>query len=122
LVEFAKYTFYWGGKQSDGASAHEHAESAKKNCLASLVITDQTFADTPDICHCPVEVEYVWSWFRELDATRQNSMSIGPITNVEIDHWARLMNIDLLPFEVQAIREIDIAYINNHNSKDKKNG
>lgn len=95
-------------------------ESAKKNCLASLVITDQTFADVPEIAYCPEELEYVWSWFGELDATRQNGMSIGPITNVEIDRWAHLMKIELLPIEVRAIREIDIAYINNHHSKDKK--
>ena len=67
--------------------------------------------------YCPHEVEYIWQWFYELDATRQNGMGAGPITHVEITAWANGMGIDLLPFERQALRQIDRAFLIYSNSK-----
>jgi hypothetical protein len=93
---------------------------AKKNCLASLIITDQTFEDAPVVVRCPVELEHVWSWFKDLDGCRTIGLTLGPITHCEITAWAKGMKIDLMPLERRAIRSLDVAYLNFQNSKDKK--
>jgi hypothetical protein len=46
-------------------------------------------------------------------------MGLSPIVHTEITSWAQGMGITLLPFERQAIRAIDLAYIIHCNSKDK---
>jgi hypothetical protein len=125
LVDYANSRFFWGSRQSDGASAQEHIEIAKKNCFASQVITDKTFEDVPDEVECPFEVEYLWVWFRELDSTRANNgMGISPINHLEITAWSDGMALSpLMPFERQAIRAVDDAYVIYSNSKAKdKNG
>jgi hypothetical protein len=116
LVAFAKFKFYWGGKQSDGATTAQHVERAKKNCLASQVITDQTFSDAPEEVPCPWELMHVWEWFIELDATRQNGMGIGPITHTELRNWSANLQVHPLPFEVRAIMAIDRAFLIHSNS------
>ena len=82
------------------------------------MITDQTFEDVPVEAYCPVEVEYIWEWFHDLDSTRQNGMSHGPITNVEITAWSNGMWLNLIPFERRAILEIDRAFSIYSNSKE----
>jgi hypothetical protein len=119
LIAFANYEFYWGGRQSDGATVQDHVDVAKKNCLASLVITDQTFSDTPDKVESPYELEHVWSWFKELDSTRLIGMTLGPITHCEITAWADGEGIRLMPFQRRAIRALDVAYINFQNKQGK---
>ena len=44
-------------------------------------------------------------------------MGAGSITHVEITAWANGMGIELLPFERQAIRQIDKAFLIYSNSK-----
>lgn len=108
------------GKQSDGATTQEHVDKAKANCFASAVITDQTFEDVPEEVDCPIEVEYIWEWFLELDSIRNNSFSIGPITHQEIESWDRLNKLDIQPFEVRALRAVDKAYLIHNNSQKKE--
>jgi hypothetical protein len=118
LVSFAKYRFFWTGKQQDGASTQEHVDVAKKSAFASLVITEKTFEETPEEVRCPVEAEYLWYWFLELDETRLNSgMGFNAITHTEITHWDEGLGIKLLPFERRAIRAIDKAFKEHANSK-----
>lgn len=91
--------------------------------MASLVINDQTFEDEDIVSEidCPVEVEYIWEWYIELDATRQNGMGYGPITHQEITAWSVGMKIDLMPFERESIRAIDREFlIHSQKTKDKK--
>ena len=77
--------------------------------------------DVPEEQFCPIEIEYVWHWFHELDSTRTNGgMSLGAITNVEMTAWSVGMNIKLTPFERRAILELDKTYLQYLNSKDKK--
>jgi hypothetical protein len=74
----------------------------------------------PEETDCPYEVQYIWSWFLELDKTRLNGgMGFNPITHVEITAWSDGMDIDILPFERRAIRAVDEAYMIHCNSKDK---
>ncbi len=65
----------------------------------------------------------MWNWFAELDATRQNGMGVGPITFVEIGKWAELTRKKPIPFEIEALRELDRAFLIHSNTKAKdKNG
>lgn len=120
LVAYARYQFFWGGKQSDGASTQEHVDKAKQNCLASQVITDQTFAEAPPEVDCPYELEHVWDWFLQLDRTRDCGMALRAITFSEIRDWAFLKKIVLDPFEVEALEAVDRAFVIHHNSKSKE--
>lgn len=118
-MAFATYRFYWGGKESDGATKQEHVDKAKQNAFAASLITDQTFADVPEEADCPYELQHIWEWFYELDSTRINGMSAGPITNVEITAWSDGMGYDLLPIERKALLAVDRAF-QMHNSKPKE--
>lgn len=118
-MAYATNRFYWGGKESDGASKQEHVDKARKNSFAASVITDQTFEDVPEEAFCPFEFQHIWEWFFELDSTRLNNMAAGPITNVEITFWANGMGYDLLPIERKALLAVDRAF-QIHNSKPKE--
>lgn len=120
MIEFAQGRFYWGNKESDGASTQEHVEVAKKSAFAAAVIKEETFEDVPPEVDCPFELKHVWDWFVELDCTRQSGMGLGPITHTEISAWSTGMGINLMPIEREAIRAIDRAYLTHHNSKDKE--
>ena len=120
-MAYATYRFYWGGKESDGASTQEHVDKAKQNAFAASVITDQTFAETPEVVDCPFELQHIWEWFYELDSTRINNMTAGPITNQEITFWSNGMGYDLLPIERKALLAVDRAFlIHNSKSSEKK--
>jgi hypothetical protein len=107
-----------GSKAKDGASTERHIEIAKKSAFASQVISDQTFDDVPEETVCPFELEHVWEWFNELDATRQNGMGHGPITHTEITNWDKGMQYRVSPFERQAIRALDRAFMIYSHSKE----
>jgi len=59
----------------------------------------------------PEYTGHVWGWFHELSSTRQNGMSINPITHQEIEAWSHLTGNHPAPWEVAAIRAIDSAQI-----------
>jgi hypothetical protein len=62
----------------------------------------------------------VWSWFTELDATRQSFMAHGPITHTEIRNWAFNLQIELLPIEVRALMAVDRAFLLHSYSESRK--
>lgn len=97
----------------------EHVTKAKSNCFAPQVISDQTFEDVPEAADCPNEVQHIWRWYVELDASRSEGMDIGPILYTEIEAWARLCKIDLTRFEVIAMRQVDKAYMKFHRANKK---
>lgn len=47
-------------------------------------------------------------------------MGHGPITYTEIDRWAFRMLIDITPFEVKCLKEVDKAFLRHSHSRDKK--
>lgn len=60
------------------------------------------------------EIQYLWTWFWELDRTRTYSGMTGrpePISFVALDAWARLTRRELLPHEVDALMRLDAAYL-----------
>jgi hypothetical protein len=52
---------------------------------------------------------YVWRWFNDLTDWRQQSVSVGPLSHLEIECWARLYRLDppIRPFEVDLLRRLD---------------
>ncbi len=58
------------------------------------------------------ELDYIVDWFYQLGATRAISESgPGAITFRDIIAWRELLLIDIHPWEVQAIRSLDDAYL-----------
>lgn len=47
-------------------------------------------------------------------------MGVNPISFTEIRAWSQLNQIDLKPFEVEAIRLLDVEYMKHQNSEAKK--
>lgn len=72
---------------------------------------------------CPDGCEGLWQAFRELHASRGNS-GFGPmrITFTEIDACARVTGVRFKPWEVEAIRRADRAFMDDWQSRQKKPG
>lgn len=88
-----------------------------------MVINEKTFEEAPEELDCPWELEYVWSYYTELAATRQNSgMGVSPICHREITAWSDGMGYNVTPFERKALVKIDNAFIAFANSKVKTKG
>lgn len=60
----------------------------------------------------PNDVTYVFDWFLDLQAGRQYT-SFGPVpfSWTDIKSWAELKNIDLMSWEVDVIKKIDMLFI-----------
>jgi hypothetical protein len=59
----------------------------------------------------PKEGRATWATFLELHQTRSSGMGIGAITYTEIDAWQRVTGIDLDPWEIVAIKALDVEFI-----------
>lgn len=60
----------------------------------------------------PPEAVHLWQAFRSLDAARgNNGFGPLPISFVDMDAWQRVMQYQLDPWEVEAVRMIDNAYL-----------
>ncbi|MBY0431698.1 MAG: hypothetical protein K2Q10_10910 [Rhodospirillales bacterium] len=63
----------------------------------------------PDL---PPQVEHLWSWYAELESGRGGSgFGPQPLSYADIDAWARLMSVRPSPWEVLALRRIDILWL-----------
>jgi hypothetical protein len=85
-----------------------------------MVLAEDTFTEAPEELDCPFEVEHIWDWFLHLNRRRQNGMSINPISHQEITAWSEGMKKAITPFERDALTQLDDAYIEHQNSKEKK--
>jgi hypothetical protein len=65
---------------------------------------------------CPIEIEYLWDWFREMSRMRHsNGMGICRLSD-EILTWQSLTGMKLTPFELDTIWQLDDVYVT-HRSK-----
>jgi hypothetical protein len=55
----------------------------------------------------PEQIGYLWDWFSALTDWRQQTMGVGPLSHLEMEAWARLMRIEISPFEVEVLRMLD---------------
>ena len=87
--------------QGDGKPLRFHlqqAEQALGRPVAELV--------GPPI---PAELSYLWAWFRSLSNSREQGRAIS---FSEIKAWAVLNRYVLEPFELDALRVLDIVFLN----------
>lgn len=60
----------------------------------------------------PCGGEHIWAWFWDLNSARaHNGFAPQPIGFLEIETFARLNGITLSPFEVDALRVMDRAFL-----------
>lgn len=60
----------------------------------------------------PMAAQHVWWWFLELNAARgNNGFGPSPITYSDIMNWKVLTAIEIAPWEVKAIKLIDVQYL-----------
>lgn len=59
----------------------------------------------------PPGLEFIWETFIDLCNTRQNGFSANPITWAEMLAWSRLYRIRLDPFEVAAVKMLDLKWL-----------
>lgn len=94
----------------------EHLRSAERQTGR----TPQALRDAPP---CPAGCEELWAIFNELHACR-GSNGFGPvrISYVDLDAFQRVTGISLAPWEIDAIRRADRAYMNDWAERQPKNG
>lgn len=105
MEEYAEHEFRLNlpASKSDKATEREHLEIVERQ-------TGQTPKELegPDP---PPLMENVWSAFVDLNMSRQSGMGPNPITFQEIVAWSKLYNTPLRPWEVTAIKRLDMIFI-----------
>jgi len=80
-------------------------------------IMPEELANEPDI---PKSVAHVWDYFIQLNRARgSNGFGANPLSYTEIKNWCQLSEIRLEQWELNAIVEIDAAFIT-ESAKDAK--
>jgi hypothetical protein len=98
---------------ADGATLRDHLESRWRQ--SGKMPEELNVEELPD------ELEYVWNWFRALNAERQytDMGSPKPLSSEQIKAWQGLEDVRLSAFELKAIRMLDGTFMN---SQQKKGG
>lgn len=66
----------------------------------------------------PPEVRHLWQTFLELHRTRPSGFGASAIPYAEIDAWSRLKRLPLDPWEVDAVVELDAAWMDSQADDD----
>jgi hypothetical protein len=56
---------------------------------------------------CPESMVYLWGYFVSMSARRGDE----PINNQEMQAWAQLRGIALVPFEVEALEKLEAIHV-----------
>lgn len=111
LKDFARKELWLKDKQVDGLSREAHLESVWR----------QTGVMPPELApvECPEELLYLWGYFLDVGLRRSgNGYSINPVSNLELEAWARVVGIgELTPFEVDALTALELLYLAHHAPK-----
>lgn len=60
----------------------------------------------------PEALAHVMDWFQELSSARGSTgFGMAPLSYQEIEAWARLRDVRPTPFEVQALKDVDMIYL-----------
>lgn len=104
-MEFAQFHFERGRKVG-GAAISDHLASVARQLGKAVTAVD---AKPPDL---PLGARLIWRAFLELHKTR-GALGFGPaaISFAEIDAWQRVMHSRLKPWEVEALRAVDDAFL-----------
>lgn len=89
-------------QRKDGTTKRHHLEQAERATGESLI---------PEV-DIPPAAQHVWSWFWALNDSRPDGLSgPGTLTYTEIAAWAALTGHIPRPWEVDAIKAMDRAYL-----------
>jgi hypothetical protein len=104
-MAFAQFHFE-RGKRAGGAAVADHLASVARQLGKLVTAVD---AAPPAL---PLGARLIWRAFLELHKTR-GALGFGPasITYAEIFAWQRVMHSRLLPWEVDALRLVDDAFL-----------
>lgn len=98
MIAFAEHVFTLAKPGEDGVPL-----GAKLEFLGKLR------DDGPEL---PAQVAHIWEWFQNLNQGRtSNGWSANPLSWGEIQAWAQLMWINLVPLEVRLLRALDEAWM-----------
>jgi len=59
----------------------------------------------------PVDVQYLWDWFMDLNNARQSGFGISPISYMELQAWAHMTGVQPTIWEVQVLKRIDLHLV-----------
>jgi hypothetical protein len=63
----------------------------------------------------PELASHVWEWFWDLSAARgSNGFGLNPVGFVDLAAWAAMTGAEPLEWELQALREMDRAFLSEH--------
>lgn len=68
---------------------------------------------------CPFELQYLWSMYVDLSATRQGGFGPQFITYQEIESYSRLAGICIEPWELRILIHLDRVSMSAHADKPK---
>src|SRR5262245_57960329 len=72
---------------------------------------------------CPPELEFLYSIFLKLSSARgSNGFGFSPIPFHEIWSWSCLHSIELSPWEISIIRELDSCWLSAHHARLSRTG
>jgi len=105
VIEHARHLWAQTVKAGDGASVSDHEKALAKRGKGKAQAQPLEPPPLPD------EAQGLWAAFCALHQTRGGGFGPGPISFHEIDAYQRLTGAHLDPWEVQAIRAVDMAYM-----------
>ena len=97
-----------------GASLGSHLEQLEKT-LGKSVEGNENEEELPE------GLAYIWDVFCEL-ANARSGTGFGPgtISFTEIANWCKLKGIELCNWEVDAIRALDVKWLENWNARSRR--
>jgi hypothetical protein len=90
-------------KLEDGATLRVHLQRMAVNSGGRVVDPRLVPAEIP------LEVSAVWGAFLSLTLSRRSGMGLSPLTLVDIEAWSRMNGVQLTPWELDCLLEVDRA-------------
>jgi hypothetical protein len=105
LCEFAEHDFKLSITDKNGTSRRAHLEVAQASIPSPL-------PELQPPCELPLVAEGIWGAYNSLQCGRtSNGFGPNPLGWAEIASWAALTNTRLRPWEVRALRRLDMLYL-----------
>ena len=88
------------------ATKRVHLESLARQ---GDIVAEATLAAIPEL---PVDGAYLWAWFIDMAATRQNNgMGVGRLSRLEIQAWEADEMVALSHWERRVVLSLDAAFV-----------
>lgn len=104
MIAAARAQFALAARQPDGASLRDHLEA-----VARATGVRPPELDPPPV---PAGLAHVWRWFGDLSTGRRlGAFGPAPLGWDDIAAWAALAGAKPTPADLDALRELDAAYL-----------